>query len=278
MPFSRILMLTLALFAIACGRIGYEPIDDDPTGAAPPDAPRPTSSGVLRPSAGASWQIQLTGTIDTTLDVPFYVVDMDVPVDVLAALHAEGRFVACYFSGGTWEPFRADASAFPAASKGNAVDGYPRERWLDVRLPEVRAIMEDRIATALGRGCDGISASGLAAYADNTGFALTMGDQIDYDLWLADATHVRGRAIGLEDGDPSFARDLVADFDWVLVWDCLDVACNRAPPFTEAGKPGFLVSVAGAAQAPGVCAAGAKLGLSTILKRSSLDGFRVACP
>jgi hypothetical protein len=121
-------------------------------------------------------------------------------------------------------------------------------------------------------------ASGLAAYAENTGFALTRDDQLDYDRWLADATHARGRALGLEDGDVTLARDLVADFDWVVVWDCLDASCNQAPPFTEAGKPGFLVTVADAAQAPSVCAAGAKLGLSTILKRSSLDEFRVACP
>ena len=209
---------------------------------------------------GASWQIQLTGTIDTTLDVPFYVVDMDAPANVLDALHADRRFVACYFSGGTWEPFRNDASAFPATSQGNAVAGYPRERWLDVRMPEVRSIMETRIASAIERGCDGIASSGLAAYIENTGFDLTRDDQLDYDRWLADATHARGRALGLEDGDMTFARDLATDFDWVLVWDCLDAACNRAPPFTDLGKPGFLVSVADAAQAPSVCVAGANSG------------------
>jgi hypothetical protein len=275
MPYTRILMVMIALLAIACGRIGYEPIDDDP---ADPAAPPPTSSGVLRPTAASSWQIQLTGTIDATLDVPFYVVDTEAPADVIAALHAEHRFVSCYFSGGTWEPFRPDASAFPASSKGNAVAGYPKERWLDVRQPEVRALMDERITTALARGCDGISASGLAAFTEDTGFGLTRADQLDYDLWLADATHARGGTLGLEDGDVIFSRDLAPDFDWIIVWDCLDAACNRAPPFIEAGKPGFLVSVADATQAPSVCAAGAKLGLSTILKRSSLDGFRVACP
>src|SRR5262249_26345851 len=147
------------------------------------------SAGRIGPTPGASWQIQLTGAVDTSLDVPFFVVDMDVPAPTLTALKSAGRFVACYFSAGTWERFRDDATAFPPATLGNPVAGYPDERWVDVRRPEIRAIMQTRIDAALQRGCDGIAASGLSEFTGSTGFTLTRDDQLDYDRWLAATAH-----------------------------------------------------------------------------------------
>jgi hypothetical protein len=295
-----------AAASLGCGRIGYDAIEE--ADLSPPiDSPDAARTSVTRvelgndagattsandgglaapdsgttggaPPRGASWQIQLAGTIDTSVDVPFYIVDMDTPAGVIAKLHAAGRFVSCYFSAGTWEPARSDASEFPASSLGNTLADYPQERWVDIRQPAVLSIMRARIESATSRGCDGISASGLNAFVENNGFGFTRSDQLGYDRSLAAAAHAAGRSIGLEDGDVTLAGDLVSYFEWIVVWDCLDATCNPAVPFTAIGKPGFLVSTGTAAQAPTACAAGARLGLSTIIKNVSLDSFRVGCP
>src|SRR5687767_3273706 len=70
-----------------------------------------------QPAPGTSWQWQLTGTIDTSLDVVMYDVDLfDAPDDVLTRLRADQRIVICYFSAGSHEDWRPDAADFPAAA------------------------------------------------------------------------------------------------------------------------------------------------------------------
>ena len=145
-----------------------------------------------QPQPLASWQIQLSGNLDTTVDVRVYIADAGTPTSVIADLHAAGRIVICYFSAGTQEPFRGDAARFPAASLGEPVASYPDERWIDVRDPTVRAIMQDRITAAAAAGCDGIEASGLAAFAATTGFDFTRADQVGYARSLAAAVHRAG--------------------------------------------------------------------------------------
>ncbi len=232
-----------------------------------------------QPESLASWQIQLTGNLDTTVDVRVFIADAGTPTSVIADLHAAGRIVICYFSAGTQEPFRGDAARFPAASLGEPVASYPDERWIDVRDPTVRAIMQDRITAAAAGGCDGIEASGLAAFAATTGFDFTRADQVGYDRWLAAAVHRAGLSLGFVENDASLGGDLLADFDWTIVWSCLATGCPVAAPYVAAGKPAFLVEYGDETRAPVVCPGGRALGMSAIIKRdSNLDAFRVGCP
>ena len=53
--------------------------------------------------------------------------------DASGALHAQGRKVICYFSAGSWEPYRPDSGDYPNEVMGGPVEGWPDERWLDVR-------------------------------------------------------------------------------------------------------------------------------------------------
>src|SRR4051812_18052736 len=238
-----------------------------------------TPDGRPRPVALASWQIQLTGNLDTTFDVRVYIADAATPAPVIADLHAAGRIVICYFSAGTREPFRGDAARFPAASLGEPLASYPDERWIDIRDPTVRAIMQDRITAAAAAGCDGIEPSGLAGFATTNGFDFTRADQLGYDRSLADAVHRAGLSIGFVENDASLGSDLVADFDWIIVWSCLDTGCPAAAPYVTAGKPAFLVEYGDETRAPVVCPAARALGLSAIIKRdANLDAFRVGCP
>ena len=110
-----------------------------------PDASAGSDASTVRPPEPlASWHIQLTGTLDTSLDVRVYTFDLETPTSMIDGLHAAGRLaICCYFSAGTMEPFRDDASRFPAAALGYSLAGYPDERWVDVRDATVRSIMGD---------------------------------------------------------------------------------------------------------------------------------------
>ena len=57
-----------------------------------------------KPSPGTSWQWQLTGTVDTSIDVVMYDIDLfDIQQATIDSLHADGRIVICYFSAGSRE-------------------------------------------------------------------------------------------------------------------------------------------------------------------------------
>jgi hypothetical protein len=226
------------------------------------------------PVAPSSWQIQLTGTIDTTVDVESYTVDI-ADRSRLASLRAQGRTVICYFSAGTREPFRSDAGDFPASAVGMPVAGYPNENWLDVRDPTVRAVLAKRMDDAAG--CDGIHPSGVTGFQSMTGFPLTRDDSVAFASFLADEAHARGFSIGLVDGDTAFSQALVSKFDWTVVWSCIDTMCDLASPFLQAGKAGYLVEYGDASLVPQVCPPANSLGLSAIIKHNSLDAFRVGC-
>jgi hypothetical protein len=226
-----------------------------------------------------SWQIQLQGQLDTTFDVQVYNVDIETPASVIADLHQAGRVVNCYFSAGTVEAFRSDASQFPASAVGDPLAAYPDERWLDVRDATVRAIMQARLSRAATSGCNGIHPSGLDGFEQPTGLTFTRDDQLAYNRWLAQASHDLGLTIGLVDGDLAFRQDLLADFDWTMAWSCVALAqCGVTSPFVKAGKAAFLVEIGDASRVSEVCPQAKSLGLSAIIKKQALDAFRVGCP
>src|SRR3954452_25274265 len=70
--------------------------------------------GIWQPALATTWQVQLTGALDTSFDVGLYDVDLfDTSSDQIQGLHAAGRRVICYVSVGTFEPWRNDAASFP---------------------------------------------------------------------------------------------------------------------------------------------------------------------
>ena len=63
-----------------------------------------------------------------------YDIDLfDNDVAAVAALHAQGSVVICYISVGSWEDWRPDAGQFPSEVLGNDYEGWPGEKWLDIR-------------------------------------------------------------------------------------------------------------------------------------------------
>jgi hypothetical protein len=271
---QRFSALLIAMLGVACtgteGDILRTPPGVQPPGDAATARPRPTPL--------SSWQIQLSGALDTTPQVQVFTSDIETKSSVIQALHSAGRLVLCYFSAGSMEPFRSDAAAFPANALGASLPDYPEERWVDVRDATVRSLMQARLAKAANAGCDGVHPSGLGAFLANTELGFTRADQLAYNHWLAGAAHGLGLSIGLVEGDASLSQAEVADFDWTVVWSCVDSDCPAAAPFVAAGKAAFLIEYGDETRATAVCAPAKALGLSAIIKKDSdLDAFRVGC-
>ena len=49
----------------------------------------------------------------------------------------------CYFSAGSWERGRPDSGQFPKRVRGKRLDGFPDERWLDIR--QLQALAEHNL-------------------------------------------------------------------------------------------------------------------------------------
>lgn len=232
-----------------------------------------------RPEPGTTWQWQLTGELDTALDVQMYDVDLfDVTDEELSSL--VDRVVICYFSAGTIEDWRPDAHLFPDHAIGLDLEDWPDERWVDVRDSRVRAIMVARLNMAVDRGCDGVEPDNMDGYANDTGLGISATQQLEYNRFIADQAHERGLSVGLKN-DVEQMDELVDWFDWALNEQCHQFdECSAYDTFIDGGKAVFHVEYVddwsdSVELASEVC--GSHPGLSTLIKTWGLGSEFLAC-
>lgn len=243
---------------------------------APVETPAAPETQVWSPAPGTSWQWQLSGTIDTSFPVEMYDIDLfDVPQSTIDELQARNVAVICYFSAGSFEDWRTDAAAFPDSVKGKS-NGWAGERWLDISALEVLApIMSARLDLAVYKGCDGVEPDNVDGYTNESGFPLSAQDQLDFNIWLADAAHARGLSIGLKN-DLEQVAQLEPWFDWALNEQCVQYEeCDMLTPFVEAGKAVFGVDYTG--DAATVCSVTNALNFDWLLKPKELGALRESC-
>jgi hypothetical protein len=224
-----------------------------------------------------SWQIQYTGKIDISLDVNVFNLDLfDTPAGVIDTLRQRGVFVMCYFSAGSYEDWRPDSSHFPPEVLGNDMEGWPGEKWLDIRRLDLLApTMEARLDLAVQKGCDGVDPDNVNGYTNRTGFPLTYNDQITYNIFLSQAAHSRNLAIGLKN-DLEQVPDLLRYFDWALNEECFAYQeCDRLLPFTQSGKPVFVIEYK--LQPQEFCQQANQIGFNALHKNRELDAYRTDC-
>lgn len=238
---------------------------------------RASCSGCRVPRVGASWQWQLSGKIDADVSATVFDVDaIDASDASLQRLRLRNRYLICYISAGSWERWRDDADDFPQAVLGRALDGWPGERWLDVRMTRVlRPIMRRRMAECSRRGFDAVEADNVDGWDNQTGFRITGRDQLRYNRMLAHLAHGLGLAIALKNDGPQVTR-LVAHFEMAIVEECFaNGECEAYRPFVRAGKPVFVAEYAGSISR--LCRRAQTLRFSVIRKRSSLGSWRATC-
>lgn len=242
-------------------------------------APSPAATTALwRPAKGTTWQWQLTGTVDLSVDAAVYDVDgFDVSKDTITKLHQQGRRAICYIDAGSYENWRSDAGTFPSKVLGSAMDGWPGERWLDVRqLDALKPIMEKRFQMCKDKGFDAIEADNVDGYSNKTGFPITSTQQIAYNRMLAALAHQRGLSIGLKN-TPDLVGSLVNDFDFAVVEQCYEYGeCTAFTPFIRQNKA--VLHVEYNVPVTKFCATTKGLGFSSMLKKLDLGAWRQVCP
>ncbi|OCF33723.1 hypothetical protein I316_04435 [Kwoniella heveanensis BCC8398] len=206
------------------------------------------------------------------LNKTVYIVDMaNSTPEQFANYHAKGKKVGCYFSAGTWEPFRNDKLQFlPECYCGTGVStdangkcigkgannnllGEWGEWWLDLRsakcLENVKSIMTKRIQEAATKGCDAIDPDNVDSFMNKQNFGNTAQNQVDYLLWLSATAKANNLAIDLKNSgtlltDPDTGKttqwtdSLVKAFDFNVIESCHQYdECQTYDPFLKAGKP-----------------------------------------
>lgn len=240
---------------------------------------------------GTSWQWQIDGgTIDTTaLDhatgaVKMFDVDMEeTPAATITTLHGKGIIVVCYLETGSWESYRSDAGSYPKSTLGNTMGGYPDERYVDIRqISVLRPIIDARLDRAKAKGCDGIEPDIDDSWQENTGFPLTLTNQLTYNTQLIADAHARGMSMGQKNGPvAAFTKgELAAGADWALNEQCNQYSeCGPSggnyAAYIAAGKAVFQVEYR--LTVSQFCAKDNAANFDGLRKKASLGVYRVPC-
>jgi hypothetical protein len=231
------------------------------SGAAARRPPRPPD---------AQWQYELQGVVDRSNPARVFDVDgAETPASTVRGLRRDGRYVVCYLSAGTYEPFRSDSRRLPPATRGRPVEGFADERWLDIRrLDLIGPVIRERMRTCARKGFDAVEPDNVDGYTNPTGFPLHRSDALRFTRWLAATAHRLGLAVGLKNS-PGLAAALASRFDFAVVEQCLQYhECERYRPFVARRKPVYEVEYEGTLEA--ICPRARRLGMNTILKAVDL--------
>jgi hypothetical protein len=237
----------------------------------PPPAVPGADDGRWHPAPASSWQYQLSGRLDLSVDADVFDVDWEeTTAGQVQRLHDTGRHVICYVNAGAFEEWRSDAGSYPEDVLGGPLDGWPGERWVDVRRTDVLLpLLAARMDVCRDKGFDAVEADNVDGYANDTGLDLDAADQLAFNTAVAGLAHDRGMSIGLKN-DVEQAAELEPVFDFAVNEECLAYdECQAYAPFLRAGKAVFSVEYSDVTAAQ--CAHADRLGLVTIVKDLDLD-------
>lgn len=247
-----------------------------------------------KPAPGLTWTYQLS-VIPTATQLlnpkEFDVWDIDLfdtPTTSIKTIQNAGSKVICYFSAGTYENWRSDALKFKASDKGNAMEDWDGETWINTSSSNVRAIMAGRLDLAASKGCNGVDPDNIDGYDHNTGLGLTQNTATDYIKFLATEANKRGLSIGLKNS-LDIIPNVLSSVQWAVNEQC--AAYNECPalkPFTDANKPVFHVEYpkgddvnnnknVTSSKSNAACACKTKWNFSPIIKNSNLNSWIQKC-
>ena len=235
-------------------------------------------AGCWHPALKVSWQWQLQDPpkASALLGVKMYDVDgFEASRTLVSRMHAKGIKAVCYISAGSWERYRPDASDFPASVLGRS-NGWPGERWLDIRKRRVlKPIMRARMNMCRRKGFDAVEFDNVDGYQNATGFPLTSIDQLRYNVFLANAAHGRGLSAFLKN-DLGQIQRLLPYFDAALNEQCFQYSeCRALTRFMKAGKPVFNVEYK--LDRSRFCDKANARNFNSLKKRLALDAWRRPC-
>lgn len=201
----------------------------------------------------------------------------------VTALHSLGKKAICYVEVGAAENYRPDYSQFPASALGNAVLGYPYEKYVNINDSTVVSVIKNRINMCHQKGFDGVEPDIDDSYGFNTGFNLTLQDEVDYLTNLSNYAHSLGMAWGLKNGADSgspvaFLSAMVPHVDFVVAEGPFDQNTSQYfyPLFNNANKAFFDAEYSSAPNS--YCPISIADNMNAVLFSTSLDGSqRITC-
>ncbi len=232
-----------------------------------------------QPRPSAHLQLDLAGTPTATQrHGPFRAIEVDgfdTSTSVVAQLHHQGLHVVCYVDAGTWENWRPDAAHFPRSVLGKPDAGWAGERWLDIRrLAILLPLMRARIAMCHRKGFDAVDPDNVDGVENDTGFPLTMAEQLSYDRAIAAIAHHDHLSVALK----SFAEGanaLEPNFDFVVEEQCVQFSeCTLLRSFVRHHKAVFDIEYTTTLS---FCAL-LPPGIVGVAKNLSLDAWARWCP
>ena len=268
------------------GLLDDELADDALDGVTYGDGEVPITQGSwARLTPAMSWAWQLQGPLNESWDTDVYVIDMFAAVGRgrIERLHEKGRIVFCYFSAGTYEPYRPDIHLFDERDMAEPHPGFTNERWLDPTSDRVVKIMVNRMDMAKKVGCDGVELDNVDAQVHDTSFEVTGDEQKRFIRILANEAHERNLSVALKNSIANLP-EVVEWFDLAINESCFRYdECDRYFPMTDAGKPVFHVEYGEALENDPVvreemCVKARAFGMRTLVLPWALDGsFRLSC-
>lgn len=288
-------IIVIIAFAIGLGVGLTRQGDDDAEDTTPTPTPPTNNTGsasTWRPSPGLTWNYQINGALgDVSNGQDFDVWDIDLydnDEEAISSLQNKGAKVICYFSAGSYEEWRSDASDFSQSDLGSELDGWPGERWLNVSSQAVHDIMLARMDIAVQKSCNGIEPDNVDGYINDNGLDLTQQDAINYIQFLSDAAHERNLSIALKNA-AEIITTVVDMVDYSVNEQCVEYdECDTFALFIRQGKPVFHVeypkgsdtdnelSVSSNAREE-ACGAAGESQFSTIIKNMNLDSWIETC-
>ncbi len=244
-----------------------------------PDAGPPDPHDRWMPAPGTSWQWQIQGTIDQSVDAAVFDLDVfDTPQATIDALHAAGKHVVCYFDT-AYEPNRPD-SAMLEPYRGDPIDGWPGQFWLDIRVKAVQDVMLARLDLAKQKQCDGVEPDDVDVTTNDTMLHITPAEQLAFIQMIAAAGHARGLAVALKN-DLDQVAELVDLVDFAVNEQCFTYTeCDTLAPFIAKHKAVFQTEyTAGdlAAKGATVCPGAIQRDFDTLIKHLDLGAERFSC-
>jgi hypothetical protein len=259
--------------------------------SAPIPSPNTTSGSIWQPRISDSWNYQLLKPLTSTNPNGISVWDIDLfdnSQSIISGIQFQGSRVICYFSAGSYEDWRPDASSFKDSDFGKDLDGWPGEKWLNTNSENVRSIMSARLDIAVQKGCDGVDPDNVDGYNNDNGLGLTTDDSINYLQFLAAAAQTRNLSIGLKNGG-EIIPEVIDLMQWCVNEQCVQYdECDTFRPFIDQGKPVFHVEYPHGEQnidtliatntKANICDNAGAAGFSTIIKNMNLDSWTETCP
>ncbi|MBU4188171.1 MAG: endo alpha-1,4 polygalactosaminidase [Propionicimonas sp.] len=238
-------------------------------------SPMAAAKKIWRPKPGLTWQIQYAGKLAATQANVVNLDGVETSKAQVTKLHAQGKKVICYFNAGGYENWRADRKKFPKSVLGKPLDGWPGERWLDIRkAKKLLPIMKKRMDQCKAKGFDAVDPDNMDGYQTATGFPLKSKHALTYLKALSKAAHQRGLAIGLKN-----ATDLIGKakglVEFAVNEECLEYdECSAYLPLLKAGKAVFHVEYTGSID--DICKQ-VPAGFATVRKHPQLDAWEQHC-